>query len=143
VAGVDAAFMEQVVDIPKRGREPDVQHHRQADDLGGGLEVPEGAGFGGSNNKTCLIPNDGWALLAEQASRVARDRLKLKTNQTGRIPDLGPRGCDPRLATRLLEWWTLPGFAVFRAEVKTGSRPMFPWLRARPRQGGVPTSVFW
>ena len=37
---------------------------------------------------------------------------------TRRIPDLCPPGRDPKLTTRLQEWWTLPDFAAFRAEVK-------------------------
>ena len=39
IANVDAALVEQILDIPKRQREADVEHHRQADDLGARLEV--------------------------------------------------------------------------------------------------------
>lgn len=39
MANVDAALVEQILDIPKRQREANVEHHRQADDLGAGLEV--------------------------------------------------------------------------------------------------------
>ena len=46
VADVDAALVQQVLDVSERKREPDVHHHRQADDLGAGLEVPEGGAFG-------------------------------------------------------------------------------------------------
>ena len=46
VADIDAAFVEQVLDVPQRQREADVHHHGQSDDLGAGLEVPEGAAFG-------------------------------------------------------------------------------------------------
>jgi hypothetical protein len=45
MANVDAALVQQVLHITKRKWEPDVQHHRQADDLGGGLEVAKGARF--------------------------------------------------------------------------------------------------
>ena len=38
--------MQQVLDVPQLEREPDVQHHRQADDLGAGLERLEELGFG-------------------------------------------------------------------------------------------------
>ena len=41
VADDDAPFMEQVFDVSQREGEPDVHHHREADDLGAGLEVPE------------------------------------------------------------------------------------------------------
>ncbi|MDR5654660.1 TaqI-like C-terminal specificity domain-containing protein [Ruixingdingia sedimenti] len=55
---------------------------------------------------------------SEQASKAARERLTLQTALTRRIPDLCPPGRDPKLTTRLQEWWTLPDFAAFRAEVK-------------------------
>ena len=45
VADIDAALMEQVLDVPKRKRKPDIEHHREADDLGAGLEVAEGGSF--------------------------------------------------------------------------------------------------
>jgi hypothetical protein len=42
VAYPDTAPVQQIFDIPERDREPDIQHHCQADDLGAGLEVLEG-----------------------------------------------------------------------------------------------------
>ena len=66
--------------------------------------------------------NDGaraeLASASEQASKAARERLILQTALTRRIPDLCPPGRAPKLTTRLQEWWTLPDFAAFRAEVK-------------------------
>jgi hypothetical protein len=56
--------------------------------------------------------------LAEKASKAAQERLALQTSLTRRIHDLCPPGRDPKLSTRLQEWWTLPDFAAFRAEVK-------------------------
>jgi phage tail protein X len=55
---------------------------------------------------------------SEQASKAAQERLTLQTALTRRIPDLCPPGRNPKLTTRLQEWWTLPDFAAFRAEVK-------------------------
>ena len=55
---------------------------------------------------------------AHRADITAQSRLKLQTSLTRRIPDLCPSGGDPKLTTRLREWWTLPDFAAFRAEVK-------------------------
>ena len=55
---------------------------------------------------------------SEQASKAAQDRLTLQTSLTRRIPDLCPPERDPKLTTRLQEWWTLPDFPAFRAEVK-------------------------
>ena len=56
--------------------------------------------------------------LARLAQSSAEQRLKLQRALTRRIPDLCPMGRDPKLTTRLQEWWTLPDFASFRAEVK-------------------------
>ena len=53
-----------------------------------------------------------------QASSAARSRLELQTALSRRIPDLCPPDRDPKLTNRLKEWWTLPDFAAFRAEVK-------------------------
>lgn len=58
------------------------------------------------------------AAVSEQASKAAQERLTLQTALTRRIPDLCPPDRDPKLTTRLQEWWTLPDFAAFRAEVK-------------------------
>ena len=45
VADIDATFMQQILDIAKGKWKPDIHHHRQADDLGGGFEVTEWAAF--------------------------------------------------------------------------------------------------
>ncbi|WP_421863019.1 Eco57I restriction-modification methylase domain-containing protein [Parvibaculum sp.] len=58
------------------------------------------------------------AALSEAAHDAAKARLALQTGLTRRIPDLCPPGREPKLTTRLQEWWTLPDFAAFRAEVK-------------------------
>ena len=34
VADIDAALVQQILDISKRKWKPDIHHHRQADDLG-------------------------------------------------------------------------------------------------------------
>jgi hypothetical protein len=56
--------------------------------------------------------------LAGALKLTAEKRLALQTALTRRIPDLCPPGRDPKLSNRLQEWWTLPDFAAFRAEVK-------------------------
>lgn len=58
------------------------------------------------------------AAASEQASKAAQKRRALQTALTRRIPDLCPPEREPKLTTRLQEWWTLPDFAAFRAEVK-------------------------
>lgn len=63
---------------------------------------------------------------SEQASKAAQDRLKLQTALTRRIPDLCPPEREPKLNTKLKEWWTLPDFATFRAEVKKAFKADIP-----------------
>lgn len=56
--------------------------------------------------------------LADASHMAAQARLKLQTDFTRRIPDLCPPEREAKLNTKLKEWWTFPGFAEFRAEVK-------------------------
>ena len=46
VADIDPALVQTVLDVPQLQREPDVEHHRQSDDLRRGLEVLERAALG-------------------------------------------------------------------------------------------------
>jgi hypothetical protein len=46
MADFDAAFMQYVFHIPKRKRETNVQHHRQADDFRAALKALEPVRFG-------------------------------------------------------------------------------------------------
>ena len=55
---------------------------------------------------------------AVKAQKSAQERLKLQVALTRRIPDLCPPERDPKLTNKLKEWWTLPDFATFRAEIK-------------------------
>jgi hypothetical protein len=55
---------------------------------------------------------------AERASQAAEQRLRLQQALLRRIPDLCPPERPPKLTTKLQEWWTLPDFAAFRAEIK-------------------------
>lgn len=48
----------------------------------------------------------------------ASERRRVQHALARRIPDLCPPGRDPKLTTRLQEWWMLSDFAAFRAEVK-------------------------
>ena len=45
VANIDAALVQQILDISQRQRKPNVEHHRQADDLLAGPKVLERVGF--------------------------------------------------------------------------------------------------
>jgi hypothetical protein len=42
--------MEQIFNIAQRQREPNIKHHRQADNLGAGFEVLEWGAFGHGRN---------------------------------------------------------------------------------------------
>ena len=42
---LDAASVQQVLDVSKRQQKPDVKQHRHADDPGARLEVPERGAF--------------------------------------------------------------------------------------------------
>ena len=67
------------------------------------------------------MPESSRQALASQAvmaQKSAQERLKLQVALTRRIPDLCPPERDPKLTNKLKEWWTLPDFAAFRAEVK-------------------------
>ena len=46
MADLDAALVQEVLDVAQRERVSDIEHHGQADDLGAGLEVPEGGALG-------------------------------------------------------------------------------------------------
>lgn len=56
--------------------------------------------------------------LARSAQAKVERRSTLQTALTRRIPDLCPPECEAKLTNKLKEWWTLPDFAAFRAEVK-------------------------
>ncbi len=64
--------------------------------------------------------------LSLAAHEAAQTRLKLQTALTRRLPDLCPPARDPKLTTRLKEWWTLPDFATFRSEVKKAFKADIP-----------------
>ena len=76
VAHLDAALMEQVLHVPQGEREANVEHDRQADDLGAGLEVAEWAALGHAwegntpparlNRAPLTAPADGFSTGLEE-----------------------------------------------------------------------------
>lgn len=58
------------------------------------------------------------ATLAEACQTHAEARYALQEGLRRRIPDLCPPERDAKLNTKLKEWWRLPDFAAFRAEIK-------------------------
>ena len=69
------------------------------------------------------------ATLAEAAQAAAEQRYALQQDITRRIPDLAAGG-PAKLTTKLKEWWNLPDFAAFQAEVKKALKADIP-LRER------------
>ena len=63
---------------------------------------------------------------AERASQAAEQRLRRQQAFLRRIPDLCPPDRQPKLTTKLQEWWTLPDFAAFRAEIKKAFKTDIP-----------------
>ena len=66
----------------------------------------------------CLSSPEDLDDAHDTAAAGTRLTLRERGDLSRRIPDLCPPGRDPKLTTRLQEWWTLPDFAAFRAEVK-------------------------
>lgn len=69
---------------------------------------------------------DKLADLAEACHAAAHERYRLQQALTRRIPDLALAGTEPKLTTKLREWWELPDFAAFRAEVKKSLKAEIP-----------------
>ena len=49
---------------------------------------------------------------------IASTRIGVQLSLTRRIPDLCPAEREAKLSTKLQDWWQMPNFAAFRAEVK-------------------------
>ena len=56
VADIDTPLVQQILDVSQREREPNVEHHREADDLGAGLEVAEWGAFGHARTLSAALP---------------------------------------------------------------------------------------
>jgi hypothetical protein len=67
-----------------------------------------------ANPDDCISLNN----LSAACQSNAENNLKIQLAFRRRIPDLCPAGRKPKLSTRLHDWWALPDFAAFRAEVK-------------------------
>jgi hypothetical protein len=57
VADLDPALVQQVRDIAQRQQKADVQHHRQANDLGTGLKISERPVLGHPPTVTNSLPS--------------------------------------------------------------------------------------
>lgn len=65
-----------------------------------------------------VVKNADLEKAAQLCHELAEQRQKLQQALVRRIPDLCLPDREPKLTTKLKEWWALPDFAAFRAEVK-------------------------
>ncbi|MBK1648773.1 hypothetical protein [Rhabdochromatium marinum] len=63
---------------------------------------------------------------SNRATESAEKRARLQNALIRRIPDLCPPKREPKLTTKLQQWWTLPDFAAFRAEVNKAFKQDIP-----------------
>lgn len=61
---------------------------------------------------------DKLSTFGDACADLADKRLRIQTALTRRIPDLCTPGNGPGMTNKLLEWWTLPDFTAFRAEIR-------------------------
>jgi hypothetical protein len=66
------------------------------------------------------------AAASGQACKAAQEHLNLQSAFARRIADLCPPEREAKLTTKLKEWWKLPDFAAFRAEVKKAFKADIP-----------------
>ena len=75
VVDVDPSLVQKVLNISKRKRKPDIHHHGQADDLGAGAKVPEGARFCHPTRLAChQNPLNSFALTMPFRARLRHRR---------------------------------------------------------------------
>ncbi len=90
MADVDASLVQQILDIPKRKRKPDVEHHCQADDIWRCLEIGERLGlvmlqrYDRSEDGPCRFLSDGVDGSTPTASHCAM--LVLFGTNSGKEP---------------------------------------------------------
>lgn len=65
-----------------------------------------------------VVENLSLDRAAQLCHNLAEQRQKRQQAVVRRIPDLCPPDREPKLNNKLKEWWTMPDFASFRAEVK-------------------------
>ena len=92
MADLNAALMQQILDVAERQRETDVQHHRQADDLGTGFEPLEWTVFGHwqtlASTRPRLKPSS-----SDRARRILNRRMTI-ANRFNRIVGSAFDPCD-------------------------------------------------
>ena len=72
VADLDAPFVQQILNIPQRQREANVEHHRQADNLGTGFEVPERGGLDHTCKRAPAQPCGNESSLEKTAGAIGK-----------------------------------------------------------------------
>ena len=74
VAHVDAALVEQVLDVPEREREPDVEHHRKPNVSGDVLKYRKGLGLLIARGYAAALPRSSALALTEPLAAVRHHR---------------------------------------------------------------------
>ena len=100
----------------------------------GTTTVFRGGYFRMKNQFVELLPIPDWddaariqlAFLAQTAGELASQRRNLQSAFTRRIADLCPPEREAKLTTKLKDWWKLPDFSAFRAEVKKAFKTDIP-----------------
>ncbi|MEG3617593.1 N-6 DNA methylase [Magnetovibrio sp. PR-2] len=64
--------------------------------------------------------------LAEQCQAAAEERYAVQSAVRNRIPDLCPIDREPKLNTKLKDWWLLDDFAAFQKQIKTAFKTEIP-----------------
>ena len=88
VAHIDAALVQQVLDVAQRDRQAHVEHHRQAADLRAGLEGAERARLGHRGRVGCAASSAGLVLLtmpARAPDGYAAAALPVETGENARV----------------------------------------------------------
>jgi len=91
VTDIDAALVQQILDIPKRQREPNVQHHCQADDFRAALKALEWLRFGHAEtlrggparlNHNLSDKTTGWIASPQSVAFGSRTQISDRTGAT-------------------------------------------------------------
>ena len=84
VADIDTPLMQKIFDVPQRERNPDVEHHRLADDLGTGFEPLEWTVFGHWQTLASTLPRlKPSSSDRASPSSVGAKRTAVKTSMQG------------------------------------------------------------
>ena len=76
---IDAAFVEQIIDVPERQRKANIQHHRQAYELGLVLKYLNEAGLVIPKRYATALPGSSEVILTRPTAFLRNFRQGMKT----------------------------------------------------------------